>query len=283
MKSGKRPQVLARASTRALAVDATRLYYGDLVDDGIFAMPKAGGEAVRLARHAPVTAGIALGGDSITWIASPGDSVLRMPLHGNGQPSTLRDRGIFSDVAVAGGEVFITEAVGSGGALIRVTGPTAARLASFEGPPRGVVADGTHAYVITPTRVLRSSHARSELDTVATGSGLSHAEIDDAFVYFLAEIDKVRVVARVAKSGGAVTTVARDVRDAPIALQGGEILFFDAARNQVRAAPTGGGDSRVVVEDDSLAGAAAIAADAETIYVAAGSRESGAILAIPRR
>ncbi len=279
----KKPRPFVRASARALAIDATSIYYGDSEDDAIYAIPKKNGNTVRLARHAPVAGAIAVDADSIMWIASPGDAVLKLPLHGGGQPTTLRDRGIFSDVATATGEVFITEALGAGGALLRVTGATASRLVSFEGAPRAVVADATHAYVITPTKIFRTPHVKGELETIATGQAFANPQIDDAFIYVVGEVDRVHVVLRVPKAGGPVTTLARDVRDAPIEIEGGEILFFDAQRPQVRGVRSTGGDVRVVVEDDILSGATAIVADPTTVFVATGARESGLIVAIDRR
>lgn len=280
---GSKARTIVRASARALAIDATNLYYGDSEEDAIYSLAKAGGEPVRLARHAPVVGAIAVDDKSIVWIASPGDAVLELPLRGGAQPTTLRDRGIFSDVAVANGEVFITEALGAGGALTRVTGATAARLASFDGAPRAALADASHAYVITPTKIFRTPHARGELEAIATGTAFANPQIDDAFIYVLTEIARVRVIARIPKAGGTVTAIARDVRDAPFELAGGEILFLDAVRPQVRAVRASGGDARVVVEDEVLSVASSIVADPTTIYVATGSRESGAIVAIDRR
>jgi hypothetical protein len=280
---GKKPRVFVQASSRALALDAKNLYYGDNEDDGVFSIPKAGGSPVRLARHAPVAGALALDGDYLTWIASPGDVVLRISTSGGGQPTTLRDRGIFSDVASVSGEVFIAEAVAAGGALLRVTGPTAARLVSFEGSPRVVMADATHAYVTTPTKVFRTPHVKGELETIATGVAFGSAEADDAFVYIVTEQDKARVVVRFQKTGGPMTVVARDVRDAPIEIIGDELLYFDATKPQLRATHSSGGPARIVAESEAFSVVTAIEADATTVYVATGSRESAAILAVDRQ
>ncbi len=280
---GSRPRVVAKASARALAVDAGRLYYGDSDDDGVYSVATAGGERQRIARHAPVAGAIALAGGSITWIASPGDAVLRAPIAGGVQPTTLRDRGIFSDVAAIGDEVFITEAIGAGGALLRVSGTTTSRLAAFDGPPRAVLVDKIYVYVVTPAKIVRTLHGRGALEPVGTGARFSHSEIDDGFVYVVADVDKGRGVVRFPKTGGPASVVARDVRDAPIEIAGGELLYFDAARPQVRSVPVAGGASRTVVEDEGLATVSAIEADATTIFVAEGVHETGAIIAIPRR
>jgi hypothetical protein len=178
--------------------------------------------------------------------------------------------------------VFITEAIGAGGALTRVTGATAARLASFDLPPRAVTADATFAYVVTPTKVFRTPHVKGEVETIATGSGFSHPQIDDRFLYVVAADGATHVVIRVPKEGGPATPIARDVRDAAIEIEGAELLFFDATRPQVRAVRTAGGDARIVVEDDALLGATAMVSDADTVFVATGARETAAILAVAR-
>jgi len=281
--SGKKPRVLARATSRALAIDATSIYFGNSDDDGIYAVAKEGGDATRLARRAPVAGAIAVDGDSVSWIASPGDAVLKVSLREGGQPTTLRDRGIFSDVASHGGDVFITEAIGAGGALLRVTGPTAARLATFDGAPRAVLADSTHAFVVTPTKILRTPHEKGALETVATGVGFAYPQMDDAFVYAVAEVGGARVVVRLPKSGGPMTTLARDVRDAPIEVEGGDVIFLDATRTQLRSVPKTGGEPRVIADDEAFASVTAVVADASAVYVATGARETGVILAVERR
>jgi len=281
--SGKKPRLVARATSRALAIDATNVYFGNSDDDGIYAVAKQGGAPIRLARRAPVAGAIAVDADSISWIASPGDAVLKLPLRDGGQPTTLRDRGIFSDVATATGEVFITEAMGAGGALLRVTGPTASRLVSFDGAPRAVMADSTHAYVVTPTRIFRTTHEKGALETIATGTAFAYPQMDDAFLYVVTEVQGTRVVARLAKAGGPLTTLARDVRDAPIEAEGADVLFLDAMRTQLRSVPKTGGEVRVVADDEAFAGVAAIVADPTTVYVATGARETGVIVAVDRR
>ncbi len=280
-----RPRVVVKASARALAVavDASHVYYGDSDDDGVYSVAAAGGAPLRIARHAPVAGAIALAGSSITWIASPGDAVLRAPVTGGVQPTTLRDHGIFSDVAALGDVVFITEAIGAGGALLQVTGTTASRLAAFDGPPRAVLVDKTYVYVVTPSRIMRTLHARGELEVVASGTRFTHCELDDGFVYVVTDVDKARGVVRFPKAGGASSVVAREVRDAPIEVEGGELLYFDAAHAQLRSVAVAGGQSRVVVDDEGLATVSALEADATTIYVAEGVHETGVIVAIPRR
>lgn len=280
---GNRPRVVVKASARALALDASHVYYGDSDDDGVYSVAAAGGTPLRIARHAPVAGAIALAGSFITWIASPGDAVLRAPVASGVQPTTLRERGIFSDVAAIGNDIFITEAIGAGGALLHVVGATSTRLAAFDGPPRAVLVDKTHVYVVTPSKIVRTLHARGELEAVASGTRFTHCEIDEAFVYVVTDVDKGRGVVRFPKTGGPAAVVARDVRDAPIDIEGGDLLYFDAARAQLRSVAVAGGESRVIAEDEGLATVSALEADATTIYIAEGVHETGAIVAIPRR
>ncbi|MDB4945617.1 MAG: hypothetical protein JWP97_5151 [Labilithrix sp.] len=277
-------RVLARASARAIAVDDARLYYGDSEEDGVFAVPKVGGDPVRIARHAPVSGALALEGGFITWIASPGDAVLRAPVTGGAQPTTLRDHGIFADVAGAGDELFVAEALGAGGALLRVGGRETTKLASFEGAPRAVMADAAYAYVVTPSRIVRVAHARGELETVATGARFTHAELDDAYVYVIADAEHSRAVLRFPKQGGDAEVLARDVRDAPIRVHSNELLYFDGSREALMALPLGPGTraARVVLEDETLAVVSALEADASSVYLALGARESAVIVAAAR-
>ncbi len=278
-----RPRPVAHAAARALAVDDTHLYYGDSEDDGVYAVLKTGGEPLRIARHAPVAGAFALNGSTLVWIASPGDAVLKAPIGGGVQPVTLRDRGIFADVAAASDDIFIAEAIGGGGALLRVTGATASRLGTFDGPPRAVMADRSHVFILTPSKIFRTPHQRAELETLATGTRFTYSETDDDFVYVVTEIDRERVVARVAKTGGSLSIVARGVREAPIDVEGGELFFFDATRPQLRAVAASGGDSRVLAEDEALGAVSALEADTATVYVGTGIHESAYVVAIQRR
>jgi hypothetical protein len=127
------------------------------------------------------------------------------------------------------------------------------------------------------------THAKGELETIASGFAFGSADLDDAFVYVVTEVERARVLARLPKAGGPLTIIARDVRDAPIDVMGNEVFFFDATKRQLRAAPTAGGDSRVVAQDEAFSTPSAIEADTTTVYIAAGSRGSAAVLAVDRK
>ncbi len=277
-----RPRVVVNANARAIAIDGGRLYYGDSDDSGVYSIPVSGGNPLRIARHAPVAGALAIEGGFITWIASPGDVVLRASVAGDNEPITLREHGIFSDVASAGGDIFVAEAIGTGGALMLVSSAASSRLATFDGPPRALMADGTHAFVVTSTTVLRVPRARGPIQTIASGARFTYATSDADFVYVVGEIDRHRTVIRVPKGGGRTETIASDVRDAPLEVDRGEVFFFDEGKPQLRSVRASGGPSRVVAEDPGFATVSAIAADAANVYVAHGVHASGAIVAIPR-
>lgn len=277
-----------KANARAILLNSSNVYYGDTVDDGVYVIPKAGGEPRRIARRAPTSRTFAIDNDEISWVANPGDAVLRTSLHSGAFPATIRDRGIFADVAAIRGDVFVTEILGAGGALTRITGPTAARLTQFEGTPRGLAVDGDFVYVVTPTRVFRTPHVRGELETIAIGANFEWPVLDGGLLYLLSDGEgpKRRAIVAVPKKGGTPTTIVKAARDAPFAIEGGELVWFDAAKPQLVAMPTSGATSgvipRVVAEDERLALPTALALDATTAFVAAGAKDVAAILTIAR-
>lgn len=278
--ASQRPRVIARAVSRVLALGPKDVYYGDQAEDGLFTIPKQGGEPVRLARRAPVAGTLTLEGDTLTWIASPGDAVLSISARG-GAVTTVREKGIFSDVTSDHGELFVSEVVAGGGALLKIAGGAATRLASFDAPPRALVADDARVYVVTATKLLAVPRARGEVVTLATGDGFDFPEIDATSIYLLAAAQGgARVVLRVPKEGGAPTVLATGVRQAPLEIAGPEIFFFDVDKPQIRGVPIGGGAVRVVADDETLTRPNQMEADDREIYVAT---EDGLVVAVPRR
>jgi len=278
-----RPRVLVRASARAIAVDDTHLYYGDNAQDGVFALPKAGGEPTRIARRAPVAGALVLDQGALAWVASPGDVVFRVNVH-DGSVTTLQDKGIFSDVAAIAGETFVAEVLGPGGAILKGSGGTSTHLATLDASPRAIVVDEANVFVATPSKLLRVSRAHGEITTLAEGAGFESPQLDENFVYFVTSIPSGRILARVRKTGetvGNLTVVASNVRDAPIDVTNGQIVYIAGARPELCAVPSDGGTCRVIAEDDSLAYVTSIAVDETTVYTATGGVSEGAILAIP--
>ena len=289
---GQKPRVIASASARALVTDAERVYFGDDDDDVLYTLPKADvvrDTPVRIARRAPMPGGLSFDAHdrTLAWIGAPGDIVLRIPV-GGGTPTTVRDRGIFIDVVATGGDVFFTEARGTGGTLTRVTGNTAAHLADFEGLPRGIAVDGANVYLATSSRLVVSPRTRGEISELAKGAGFGHPVVDDTWLYAteVAPNSRARLLVRMKKSGGRLETIATGVRDAPIALHRGTVYWFDDERPALLSAsmleaPTSGFTPSVLADDPMLGRVGALAVDEDGAFVATGYGESGRIAVIP--
>lgn len=275
-----KPKVVARATSRVLAVDDTNLYFGDQSDDGVFALSKnAASDPVRLARRAPVAGALAIDGEWLAWIASPGDAVLRLTLMGAGA-TTLREHGIFSDVAAEGGEVFATEVVAGGGALVKIAGNTVTKIATFESPPRAVVVDATHVYVQLGRGLVRTSRNKGgPIETLFEGTGIESPQLDATHVCIVVRNAESAHAVRIPKAGGPPVPVATDVR-APIEVAGKHLLYFDGQKPQLRQVALTGGASTVLAEDEIFARPAAIVADEAHAFVAV---EDGVIVAVPRK
>lgn len=282
--AGAKARVIARTHSFALATTKTHVYFGDADDGWLMALPKTGApEPTRVARHAPVTSALVADATSLTWIASPGDTVLRLPFAGASSPTTIREREIFTGLAADGGDVFLVGAASGGGALTRITGPTAARLASLDAVPRAVMVDASNVFVVTPKSVLRTPRRRGEVTTLATGTAFGTAASDDACLYVTTKQGTSRAILRVPKYGGAMTALSAvdGVRDAPIAVRKGEVFFFDEGRAVLRAHAIDAGTTRVVSEDSAFERVNALAIDDDGVWVATGEASSGAILRVP--
>jgi hypothetical protein len=231
----------------------------------------------------PVTSALVVDANALTWIASPGDSVLRLPLGSTASPTVIREREIFTDVAAEGGDVFLVGAASGGGALTRITGATAARLASFDIVPRAVMVDATNVFVVTAKNVLRTPRRRGEVTTLATGTGFGASASDDACIYVTTKQGGSRAILRVPKYGGAMTALSAidGVRDAPIAVRKGEVFYFDESRPALRAHGIDSGATRVVSEDPIFERVNALVVDDDGAWIATGEASSGAIVRVP--
>jgi hypothetical protein len=281
---GQKPHVIAHAHSLAIATTKKNVYFGDVDDDRIFVVAKTvGAQPERLAQRTPVSGALVAEETSLTWIASPGDAVLRMPLPASSPPVTIREREIFTGVAARGGDVFLVGAATGGGALTRVTGPTAARLASFDAVPRAVFADATNVFVVTPTSVLRTPHQRGPVTTLANGEGIGASAADDACVYVTVKHGSSRAIMRVPKYGGAaiMTSSIEGARDAPIAVRRGEVFFFDAERPVLRALAIDGKAARIVSEDPVFERVNALTVDEDGAWIATGEEAEGAVVHVP--
>jgi hypothetical protein len=288
--TGRRPRVLVRGGSHAIALDARNVYFGSDADDALLALPKQAtdppSEPTRIARHAPTNGALSLDthDGTLAWVGSPGDVVLRVAAKG-GTPSTVRDRGIFADVVATGGDVFVTEALGTGGVLTRVTGATSARLGSFEGTPRGLAVDAERAYVATSSRLVSFPRTRGEATELATQASFASPQVDDDTLYATAVTHgtRARSLVAVPKHGGPLETVATDVRDAPIAVANGVVYWFEAERPNLlaldlRASPRP--PARVVSVDPVFEHVSALAVDESGVYAAVGRGDDACIVIV---
>ena len=279
--AGTRPQKLARATSRAIALDRDRIYFGDAEDDGLYAMARTGatgGTPTKLARRAPMQEALAIdpAAGALVWIGTPGDIVLKMPVAG-GAAATVREHGLFTGVVASGADVFYVEAEGTGGFLSRNT----TRLGSFEGSPRSLTRSGDRFFVATSSRLV-ALRERGEAQNLASGAAFAHVAAEGDWVYATTPdpAGRSRIVVRVPASGGALEAIAAGVRDAPIAVFRGTVYWFDAERPAVLATEAGR-PPRTISEDDLIAQPSAIAVDGEGVFLAAGVGEDGQIIVVP--
>lgn len=275
-------RVLASVVSRAVATDADQIYFGDLGDDGLLALAKRGGGApVRIARRAPVRGALAAFRGQVVWIASPGDLVLRVPSSG-GATTTLRDRGLFTDVAAEGSDVVFTEAAAGGGVVLRVTGTTAARLATLDASPRGIALGDADAFVVAGDELLRVPRARGAVSVLAAAASMASPVAAGDRVYVVAAAaGGEHVVLGVPRAGGEPVKVAARVHvRSPLAVHDGVLYVIDGERARLRAVTLATGVDRVIAEHEALASAVAIAADADGVVVA--TDEAGVILGVGR-
>lgn len=281
--AGPLPHVLARANTRALAMDDARIYYGDAREDAVFAVAKEGGDPVRIARRAPVAGSLALDDGKLVWIASPGNVVLRTDLR-TSTTTTLREGGIFVDVAASRGEVFVAEAAGAGGTLYRIGSAGTTRIATLDALPRALAVSNDDVVVATSTKLLRLARAGGAVQTIATGAGFSSPQIDGEFVDVAANDASGSgiVVVRLPKQGGRAVEVGRAERRTPVHASEGEIFFVTGGKPRLVALAANGGGRRVLSEADALANTTAMTADAKSVFVATNDGDDGLVLSVAR-
>jgi hypothetical protein len=271
-----RPREIARAETRAIATNKTHVFFGDTADDALYSLKKGETTPKRIARRAPMPGTLSVDGDAVVWIASPGDVVFRVPA-GGGSVFTVRDRSIFTDAVASQGDVFFTEAQGHEGLLSRVTGTTAAKLVGFDGTPRGIAVDDDEVFIATSTELVTTPRTRGTVKKLASGSFTS-PRLDAAWVYAVLGNAKSRQVVRIKKTGGPVETIAKNVRDAPIAVRAGVAYWFDADRPVLLAS-----SGQAISEDPSFERIGAIEVDDDGAFIASGSGESARIVQVTLR
>jgi hypothetical protein len=300
--SGKKPREISHANARAIVTSKSHIYFGDAEDDALFSLPKNSNDATRISRRAPMPSSLSFDDatNTLVWIANPGDTVFRIVTahpSANAAPSTVRDRGLFTDVAIAsGGDVFITEAQNASGVLTRITGNTAARIATIDGLPRGIAVDADHVYVATTTRLAKTSRTLGAVVDLAKGSSFSHPHVvegGDVIATTTPEGQATthkRIIVRARKKTGlsgtdqiGVDTIASNVRDAPIAVHKGIAYWFDADRPALLSQSITASSSSpqtIVSEDPIFEHPNAIAVDDDGIYIATGYGESARVVVV---
>jgi hypothetical protein len=264
-------RVVADSSTRALAADKTRLYYGKAVDNSLYAIPKLGSGAPVVVGQ-PVPVEIAAADGTVAWIGNPGDAVYRVLRIGD-VPAKLAEGKVFTSIATSRGDVYVTETSETRGLVRQLTGLTAGVLAELDGAPRSLALDEESLYVLDATTVYAVPRAGGKPRRLAAGGNdLARAQLDREFVYATAEVGTSRAVVRVSKRGGEMATVEYGVRDAPIAVYDGYVYYVSAADPAIRRVPRGGGASFVVAHDDALTEVTALVVDAGGLYVACRDR-----------
>ncbi len=282
----EQPMLLSRATTWALALDPTMVYFGDAATNTFRAVPKLGGPVTTIGKGAPW--GIALTRRSVVWIGAPGNVVLerRPPPYPAGaateEPAlVLRTGGVFAAVAADDDDVFVSEITGDDERIVRIHDGRSTPLAWFKRDARAIAIDGRYVYVQTDDAIHRVPRSGGKQELVAKGFHLSRLVLDDGFVYTTAEIGPTRALARAPKSGGKLEIVEPGVRDAPIALFGNEAFYVDLSQPMLRRVDKAGGPSLIVARAPALSRLNALLVDSAGMFVGTAADDGGGILAFP--
>jgi len=278
-----------------LSVDDTSLYFTQLDDGGLYATSKAHTAVRRLALRGPIRGTIALSDSSIAWVASPGDTVMRLdrssghatddrPDRAYGaDPIIVRQGGTYVDVALANHHTFVVEATGNAGVLsIASSAGSGWRHVDLPASPRAVIADTTHVYVVTLTQILRALHDGSTLEVLATGQGFVEAHLSRTHVYVRVAGSRAHTIAEVPKEGGALRPRITDARDACFDVSNDEVTYASASEAYVYALHTQSGVRRSVLRHEAINAASCVAADSKTVYVATSFGQDGTVFAVDR-
>ncbi|MDB4935511.1 MAG: hypothetical protein JWP87_2483 [Labilithrix sp.] len=279
-------RVVSLAVTRALATDEDHVYFGDETTRALYDAPKVGGPPVAIGVPAPRD--IALGPGSIVWIGAPGNVVVRAARTG-GPGEVIRDRGDFTAIAAEGADVYVAELTGKAGTLTRITGPTATQVAVFDSPPRAIVMDATDVFVQTSRTIVRVTRATGDVAVVLAGAALSRLALDAEAVYTTDVRGPSRALVRVPRAGGYGAVIERAVRDAPIAVLGGEAFYLKDDLPMLRRVSARGGASTIVASAPELERVSAMVIDESGIFVGSesapqpgrGDVVGGAVIAMP--
>lgn len=281
----EQPVLLSRATTWALALDPTFVYFGDAGANALRAVPKLGGPVTTIGRGAPW--GIALTQRSVVWIGAPGNVVQERapPPYAAGAATdepveVLRTGGIFASIAADDDDVFVSEITGEDERVVRIHDGRSTPLAWFRNDPRAIALDARYVYIQTDDAIHRVPRGGGKRELVAKGFHLSRLVLDDGFVYTTAEIGPSRALARAPKTGGELTIIGYGVRDAPVAAFGHDVFYLDITQPTLRRVAKAGGPSTIVAREPALAHLNALAVDAAGMFV--GTEDGGGgVLAFP--
>jgi hypothetical protein len=138
-----------------IGVDAQNVYWTDLGDGSVRAVPKAGGAVVTLATGQAQPRRLALDGSYVYWANHLGGAIMRAPKDGSAAPTLVSTAVQPMAVAVVGAYVFFVEQTGAAGDLQRapaaggspVLWDTLDQPPPIPGPPYELVTDGDGAAV----------------------------------------------------------------------------------------------------------------------------------------
>ncbi len=271
-------RVIARVRTAALATDIDRIYFGDVARDELDAAPKAGGERSRVGIGAPLEIAV---GERVDWIGAPGNVVMTMR---PGEPSRvlLRTRGVFTDVASDGPDVFVTDAMQESGVLTRITNTKATRLARFDARPVELALDAMNAYVLFDSKVVAVPRTGGEPRTVFEGEALRGLDVSGGGVFTTAMVGPSRALIRQDVRGGRAVVLQHAVREGPFAVFAGQVYYLEAEEPTIRRVATNGGASGIVARAPELARVSKLLVDGSGIYLVTEDERGPLVLGLPR-
>lgn len=149
----------------SLALDETRLYWADSIDEKIIAVPKGGGTSIALAEGRGLPRSIAAYGDALFWVEQRGESVWTMPKSGGAPHLVVQDFAGFSHLTAGpGGVYWVNEGAVSGGFRV-----LRAPLTGGDATPLSPPVDSIDAVLVVGTNVFWARDGRIASAVAGTG------------------------------------------------------------------------------------------------------------------
>ncbi|WP_437679756.1 hypothetical protein [Sorangium sp. So ce131] len=215
----------AAGGPRAIALDATHVYWTHLDTDEIMKAPIAGGAAVTIAHGCP-SYGIAVNAANVYWTCTDPVGVFSAPL-GGGTP-TLLSTGLEEPLGIALDATSIY--VGDSYAVrkLPIGGGEAEWLALGTGARR-VQVDATHVYWTNAdaSSVRKVPIAGGDDVVLASGYFESHEVVLDATHVYWANLGDAPEIRRVPVDGGEPVVVIAGVAPRDLAVDGTSIYWTD--------------------------------------------------------